>query len=83
MKLIASVLFAAALTFFVPAEDSRNKYTPDDNTHFVMPEYSSLSEWESRKQHLRTQVLSAAGLSPMPPKTPLNPTSYGRLERDG
>lgn len=83
MKLIASVLFAAALTFFVPPEDSRNKYTPDDNTHFVMPAYSSLSEWESRKHHLRTQILSAAGLSPMPPKTPLHPTSYGRVERDG
>ncbi len=81
MKLIASVLFAAALTFFVPAEDSRNKYTPDDNTHFVMPSYSILTEWESRKQSLRVQILSAAGLSPMPPKSPLHPTSYGRVER--
>ncbi len=83
MKLIAGILFAAALTFFVPAEDSRNKYTPDDNTHFVMPAYSSLSEWQSRKLQLRTQILSSAGLSPMPPKTPLNPASYGRVERDG
>lgn len=83
MKLIVSVLFAAGLTFFVPPEDSRNKYTPDDNTHFVMPAYASLSEWETRKHHLRTQILSAAGLFPMPPMTPLKPTSYGRLERDG
>ncbi|MEP6536225.1 MAG: alpha/beta fold hydrolase [Bryobacteraceae bacterium] len=83
MKLIASTLLAAALTFFVPAEDSRNKYTPDDNTHFVMPAYSTLSEWEARRQHLKSQILSAAGLFPMPPKNALNPKSYGRLERDG
>ena len=83
MKLIVSVLFAAALSFFVPPEDSRNKYTPNDKTHFVMPAYASLSEWEARKHHLRARILSAAGISPMPPKTPLNPTSFGRLERDG
>ena len=82
MKLLAGTLFAAALTFFVPADDSRNKYTPDDNTHFVMPAYSNLGEWELRKQHLRTQILFAAGLSPMPPKTPLHAASFGHLERE-
>ncbi len=82
MKTLGSVLLAAALTFFVPPEDSRNTQIPDDNTHFVMPTYSSLSEWEVRKAHLKTQVLSAAGLSPMPPKTALHPKSYGRIERE-
>src|SRR4051794_25343576 len=83
MKLIASILFAAALTFFVPPDDSRNKETPDDNTHFQMPSYSTLSEWAARKRYLQTRILSAAGLFPMPPKSPLNPKSYGRVERDG
>jgi dienelactone hydrolase len=83
MKLLASILLATTLTFFVPREDLRNTYTPDDNTHFAMPVYSSLGEWEARKNLLRTQILAAAGLSPMPPRTPLNPTTYGRLERDG
>ncbi len=32
---------------------------------------------------LRRQILFAAGLSPMPEKTPLNPHIFGRLERDG
>src|SRR5258708_5151508 len=82
MKPLVSLLFATTLTFFVPPEDSRNKYTPDDNTHFAMPTYSSLEEWQARRAHLQTQVLTAAGLSPLPPKSPLNPISYGSVERD-
>jgi hypothetical protein len=83
MKLLVSVLLATTLTFFVPPEDSRNTYTPDDNTHYVMPGYSSLGEWETRRSRLQTQILSAAGLSPMPPKTPLDPVFYGQVKRDG
>src|SRR4051794_2150309 len=67
----------------VPREDIRNTYTPDTNTHFQMPEYKTLAQWEARKQHLRNQILSAAGLMPMPGKTSLNPQIFGRLDRDG
>src|SRR6266545_2947277 len=73
--------FAAAAG--LPRQDSRNTRIPDTDTHFTMPVYKSLAEWESRKQQLRKQILSAAGLLPLPEKTPLNPHIFGRLEREG
>jgi dienelactone hydrolase len=45
-----------------------------------MPEYRTRAEWEARKDHLRKQILSAAGLYPLPGKTPLNPLIFGRID---
>jgi dienelactone hydrolase len=42
------------------------------NTHYVMKQYASKGDWESRASKLRNQILSAAGLFPLPPKNPLN-----------
>jgi hypothetical protein len=79
-RLIGTGLCAAALLAQPPAQDIRNTYTPNTDTHFSMPEYRSLAEWEARKAHLRKQILSAAGLLPMPQKTPLEPQIFGRIE---
>ena len=35
--------------------------------------YSDLAGWEDRRQHIREGILKGAGLSPLPPKTPLRP----------
>ena len=67
----------------VPAEDARNTYVPNTDTHFTMPVYRTLAEWESRKAHLRKQILAAAGLLPMPEKTALHPVIFGRVQREG
>jgi dienelactone hydrolase len=87
MRIIGLITVAglslAAAAGQVPREDIRNTYTPSTNTHFQMPEYKTLAQWEARKQHLRNQILSAAGLMPMPQKTPLNAQIFGRLDRDG
>jgi hypothetical protein len=37
----------------IPTEDARNTYVPNTDTHFTMPEYRTLAEWEARKAHLR------------------------------
>lgn len=77
-------LYLATVAFGqIPAADSRNTVTPNTDTHFVLPTYASLEAWKTRRAALRQQILSAAGLSPMPPKTPLHPEVFGRLERDG
>src|SRR5208283_294893 len=76
-------LLGAAALAQVPAADSRNTVTPNTDTHFVLPTYTSLEAWKVRRTALRQQILSAAGLSPMPPRTPLHPEVFGRLERDG
>ena len=73
-------LIATAALAQVSAQDSRNTNRPDTNTHFQIRGYKTLPEWEARRAHLRKQILSAAGLMPMPEKTPLNPQIFGRIE---
>jgi len=67
----------------VPAQDSRDADVPNVNTHFPLPHFDTLQAWEQRREFLRNQVLVAAGLSPMPEKTPLHPQIFGKLESDG
>jgi dienelactone hydrolase len=45
--------------------------------------YGDKAAWTARATYLRQQVLIAAGLWPMPEKTPLDPVIFGRVERDG
>ncbi len=75
------LLMAWCMAAQIPLQDSRNVYVPHTNTHFTMPVYRTLAEWETHKQKLRTQILFAAGLVPMPEKTALNPVVFGRIER--
>ncbi|HUH63669.1 MAG TPA: acetylxylan esterase, partial [Terracidiphilus sp.] len=67
----------------MPAQDSRDADVPNVNTHFPLPHFDTLQAWEQRREFLRNQVLVAAGLSPMPEKTPLHPQIFGKLESDG
>jgi hypothetical protein len=78
MVRIASLLLAAAPLLW--AADSRNTSLPDTNTHFTMPEYKTLAEWEARKKVLRQQILIAAGLHPMPDFGPVRSQIFGRIE---
>jgi dienelactone hydrolase len=73
--LCVAVLAAAQ----IPDHDSRNDKEPGTDTHFRMPVYRTLADWEGRKASLRKQILSAAGLLPMPEKTPLDPRIFGRI----
>jgi len=66
-----------------PAEDPRNKNIVTAETHMPLPAFTSLKEWEERKAFLRKQILVSAGLSPMPPKTPLHPQIFGKIEGPG
>jgi dienelactone hydrolase len=82
--LFASLLSATTfLTAQIPQVDSRNTNVPNTDTHFAMPAYRTLAEWEAHKQKLRAQILFAAGLTPMPEKNPLHPVVFGRIERSG
>jgi len=81
----ASILMVLAVTACclrsqVPQQDARNANLPNTDTHFTMPVYRTLPEWEQRKAQLRTQILAAAGLLPMPERNPLNPRLFGRIE---
>ena len=39
--------------------------------------HSNLDEWKARELKIRRQILTGAGLDPLPKKTPLNPV-YGK-----
>ena len=59
----------------IPADDARNTYVPNTDTHLTMPVYRTLAEWEARKAHLRKQILAAAGLLPMRRSSMQRPTA--------
>ncbi len=63
--------------------DSRNEIIPSTDTHFTKLDVTSLEQWDKRKEHLRKQILFAAGLWPMPPRTPLNAHIFGAVKRNG
>jgi len=49
----------------------------------TFPEIKSRAEWEERAKEIRQQVLVSCGLWPMPEKTPLKATVFGKVEREG
>ena len=67
----------------IPAQDSRNTHLPDGNRHFTMPQFATQAEWQARAAYLKKQILSSAGLLPLPLKMPLHPEVFGKLEREG
>jgi dienelactone hydrolase len=77
---VSLLLLASYAVADVPAADVRNTTTPNTDTHFKAPSFSSLEEWTARRQAVRKQVMSAAGLFPMPEHTPLNAKIFDRIE---
>jgi dienelactone hydrolase len=64
-------------------EDARLKNPHHvDHPHPFTAEFRDRAAWERRAQQLRTQVLVANGLWPMPPRTPLQPVIHGLIDRD-
>lgn len=83
MRFLCLLLLCSLAMAQASAGDSRNRDLPATDTHFQPKTYTSLAAWKARKADLRRQILFAAGLFPMPAKTPLNAQVFGRIERDG
>ncbi len=83
MRILLIGTLGASLLAQIPPADLRNTYTPNTDTHFTMPAYRTLAEWQTRRGALRKQILSAAGLDPLPEKTPLHAQVFGRIEHTG
>ncbi len=73
-----AVLLGFSLTTF--ADDVRLQPLKDLNGYFPFTPPKSLPAWEQRKESVRRQILVAAGLWPMPAKTPLNAVVHGRID---
>ncbi len=82
--LLLSVAFVlpAPLAAQVPARDRRIAYTPNTDTHYAMPVYKDLVEWQRRAAQIREQILTSAGLNPMPRKPALRKLVYKTIEHD-
>src|SRR5262245_17504769 len=69
--------------------DYNGQYDPHDPDPKQKPRVftwtppKSKDEWLQRREKVRTQMLVANGLWPLPEKTPLNPVIHGKIERDG
>ena len=75
------LLFSAGLLgTTLLAGDLRTTRTPNTDTPAVLAAPGSRQQWETRKAALRSQILMAAGLLPMPARTPLNPLVTGRID---
>jgi hypothetical protein len=55
--------------------------TNQEGAHFKAP--ATAQAWRDRARAVREQMLVTLGLWPMPPKTPMNPQVFGKVERDG
>src|SRR5712664_147789 len=80
VRVIIGLFASVSLFAQIPAEDSRNTNTPGTNTHAIFPLYSTVADWEAHKAHLRRQILSSAGLMPIPERAPLHAEISGRIE---
>jgi dienelactone hydrolase len=67
----------------VSTADRRNVEVPDTDTHVVLSDFPSKAAWESHRVRVAQQILTAAGLDPLPERTPLHPQRFGKVQRDG
>ncbi|HEV2471312.1 MAG TPA: hypothetical protein VGS41_01525, partial [Chthonomonadales bacterium] len=81
---VVSSAWKATMVQPIPDMDARETAEPvTTNTPRTFPAIRSLADWKRRRKEIRMQVQIAAGLYPMPPRTPLRPHIFGRVERDG
>lgn len=81
MRLLASTILCCCAYAQIPAQDARHTDTPNTDTHFHAKSFATLAEWQAHREALRRQILSAAGLFPLFPKTDLHPQVFGRITR--
>src|SRR3954471_21553017 len=53
----------------------------DLDGYFPFTPPTSKSEWQTRAEGVRRQILLSQGLWPMPTKTPLNPVIHGKVDK--
>ena len=53
-----------------------------DSSTFPMRPVARADDWPTRRDEIRTRILVAAGLHPMPKRSPLNPRIHGKVQRD-
>ena len=83
MKHLVALTVLLGFSLMASAEDVRLQSLKDLRGYFPFNPPESVSEWEQRREYVRRQILVAAGLWPMPTKTPLNAVMHGKIDCDG
>src|SRR5580700_3505990 len=76
--LSAQLLLPAFNSVAAPAPSVVTLNTPRD-----FPAITSKTQWQERATAIRQQILVSAGLWPLPEKTPLHASIFGRTLHDG
>jgi hypothetical protein len=79
---LAALALASAPLPAAPA-DVRTGPLKDLNGYFPFSPPASTETWQTRRAALQLQTQIALGLHPLPEKTPLNPSTDGRITGDG
>ena len=85
----AALIFAGPIFAAIPRvlpegkqpNDVRLKPLKDLDGYFPFTPPARKTDWETRAERVRRQVLVSQGLWPMPTKTPLNAVIHGRIDR--
>lgn len=81
-----AALAASAATAAEPALRQGKFHTPEQaraELEARWPDYDSAEKWAKRAGGIRQGILEGAGLSPLPPKGPLNPLRHSLRRQDG
>lgn len=81
MRFVLAVGVLIGFSLTVSAEDVRRQPLKDLNGYFPFQPPESLDAWKQRREYVRRRILVAAGLWPMPTKTPLNAVVHGKIDR--
>lgn len=80
MKNLIAVAVLLAFPLAAVSEDVRLQPLKDLNGYFPFQPPQSLAQWHPRREYVRRQILVAAGLWPMPAKTPPNAVLHGKID---
>ena len=77
--LTCGVAFICVISSFAFAQTTLRHLDVDYSNQ--LPVYQTKEAWLARAAQLRQQILTSAGLSPMPEKTPLNAQIFGKVDK--
>lgn len=78
--IIIALVVLLGLSLMASADDVRLQPPKDLNGYFPFSPPESIDAWDQRKEYVRRRILVAAGLWPMPTKTPLNAVIHGKID---
>ena len=81
LSLVIGLLSSMVLAQDVPTADRRASELRHLDLTYEFTPYKAKEEWQARAAYLRGQILFAAGLWPLPDKTPLKAKVFGLVDK--